>query len=99
MHLILTVAIGFLAGLVARWITPGCGPSGFIRTMLLGIAGALAAGFIRTMLLGIAGALAATVLGQLLHWYRPGQSAGFIGAVVGAILLLASHHLTTMRER
>lgn len=83
MHLILTVAIGFLAGLVARWITPGCGPSGFIRTMLL----------------GIAGALAATVLGQLLHWYRPGQSAGFIGAVVGAILLLASHHLTTMRER
>lgn len=82
MHLILNVLIGFLAGLVARWITPGCGPSGFIRTTLV----------------GIAGALAATFLGQLLRWYQPGQSAGFIGAVGGAVILLTGYHLMR-RER
>ncbi len=82
MHLIVTIVIGFLVGLVARWITPGRGPSGFILTTLL----------------GIAGALAATFLGQLLRWYQPGQSAGFIGAVVGAVILLAGYHLTR-RER
>lgn len=82
MHLLFTIVIGFLAGLVARWITPGHGPSGFILTTLL----------------GIAGALAATFLGQLLRWYQPGQSAGFIGAVVGAIFLLTGYHLM-MRER
>ena len=82
MHLVLTIVIGFLAGLVARWITPGRGPSGFILTALL----------------GIAGALAATFLGQLLRWYRPDQSAGFIGAVVGAVVLLTGYHLM-MRER
>ncbi|WP_296224819.1 GlsB/YeaQ/YmgE family stress response membrane protein [Ralstonia sp. UBA689] len=82
MHLIFAVLIGFLAGLVARWITPGRGPSGFILTTLL----------------GIAGALAATFLGQLLRWYQPGQSAGFIGAVVGAVILLTSYHLMR-RER
>ncbi|MFP4595519.1 GlsB/YeaQ/YmgE family stress response membrane protein, partial [Ralstonia sp.] len=43
--------------------------------------------------LGIAGALAATFLGQLLHLYQPGQSAGFIGAVIGAIILLMGYHL------
>lgn len=82
MHLIFTILIGFLAGLVARWITPGRGPSGFILTTLL----------------GIAGALAATLLGQLLRWYQPGQSSGFIGAVVGAVILLTGYHLM-MRER
>ncbi|WP_059411428.1 GlsB/YeaQ/YmgE family stress response membrane protein [Cupriavidus basilensis] len=77
MHLIWTILIGFVAGLVARAITPGSGPSGFFLTAAL----------------GIAGALAATFLGQLLHWYRPGQSAGFIGAVVGAVILLLGYHL------
>lgn len=77
MHLIWTILIGFVAGLVARAITPGSGPSGFFLTAAL----------------GIAGALAATFLGQFLHWYRPGQSAGFIGAVVGAVILLLGYHL------
>jgi uncharacterized membrane protein YeaQ/YmgE (transglycosylase-associated protein family) len=77
MHILVTIIIGFLAGLVARWITPGSGPSGFILTTVL----------------GIAGALAATFLGQLLHLYLPGQSAGFIGAVIGAINLLMGYHL------
>jgi len=77
MHILVTIIIGFLAGLVARWITPGSGPSGFILTTVL----------------GIAGALAATFLGQLLHLYQPGLSAGFIGAVIGAIILLMGYHL------
>ncbi|WP_420991541.1 GlsB/YeaQ/YmgE family stress response membrane protein [Cupriavidus sp. 30B13] len=81
MHLIWTILIGFVAGLVARAITPGSGPSGFFLTAAL----------------GIAGALAATFLGQLLHWYRPGQSAGFIGAVVGAVILLVAYHLVARK--
>lgn len=81
MHLIWIILIGFLAGLVARMLTPGRGPSGFFLT----------AG------LGIVGALAATFLGQALGWYRQGQSAGFIGAVLGAVILLALYHLATRR--
>jgi len=78
MHLLcITILIGFLTGLVARWVTPGRGLSGFLLTMMV----------------GIAGALAATFLGELLRWYEPGQSAGFVGSVVGAILLLTGHHL------
>ncbi len=76
MHILITILIGFFAGLVARWITPGSGPTGFILTTVL----------------GIAGALAATFLGQLLHLYQPGQSAGFIGAVIGAVVLLVAYH-------
>ncbi|EHP40970.1 transmembrane protein [Cupriavidus basilensis OR16] len=81
MHLIWVILIGFLAGLVARMLTPGRSPSGFFLT----------AG------LGIVGSLAATFLGQALGWYRPGQSAGFVGAVLGAVILLALYHLATRR--
>ena len=81
MHLIWIILIGCLAGLVARMLTPGRGPSGFFLT----------AG------LGIVGSLAATFLGQALGWYRQGQSAGFIGAVLGAVILLALYHLATRR--
>nr|WP_311529428.1 GlsB/YeaQ/YmgE family stress response membrane protein [uncultured Ralstonia sp.] len=80
--LFITILIGFLVGLVARWITPGRGPSGFLLTIMVGIAGALAAAF----------------LGQLLRWYEPGQSAGFVGSVAGAVILLAGYHLMA-RER
>ena len=66
------IIIGGLAGLVAKMLTPGRDPGGFIITVLL----------------GIAGAIVATFLGQALGWYRPGQSAGFIGAVVGAVIIL-----------
>ncbi len=82
MHLIWTILIGFVAGLVSRAITPGNGPSGFFLTAAL----------------GIGGALAATFLGQALHWYRPGQSAGFIGAVVGAVILLLAYHLISKKS-
>jgi uncharacterized membrane protein YeaQ/YmgE (transglycosylase-associated protein family) len=47
------------------------------------------AGFILTTVLGIVGAFAATYLGQAIGWYRAGESAGFIGAIVGAIIVLA----------
>lgn len=73
MNILYIVVIGFLAGLVAKFILPGPNePSGFILTTVL----------------GIVGAFVATYLGQALHWYQPGQSAGFIGAVIGAVLVL-----------
>ena len=73
MSIIGAIANGILAGLIARWLTPG-------RTELRG--------FILTTLLGIVGALFATFLGQQIGWYAPGEKTGFIGAVIGAILIL-----------
>lgn len=67
-----TIIIGFLAGLVARWLKPGDDSMGFLLTTGL----------------GIAGAFAATFLGRALGLYGAGQAAGFLGAVVGAVLLL-----------
>ena len=81
MHLIWTILIGFVAGLVAKMITPGSGPGGFFLTAAL----------------GIGGSLAATYIGQFLGWYQQGQSAGFIGAIVGAIVLLGVYHLVTRK--
>lgn len=73
MSLIWTIIIGFVAGLLARIVTPGRnGPSGFILTTLL----------------GILGAFVATWLGQKLGWYDPGESAGLIGAALGAVVVL-----------
>jgi uncharacterized membrane protein YeaQ/YmgE (transglycosylase-associated protein family) len=72
-----TLIIGLLAGLVARFLMPGRD----------------AAGFIVTMVLGVAGAFLATWLGRELGWYREGQTAGFIGAVVGAIIILVLYRL------
>ena len=73
MGIIWTIIVGFLAGLVAKFLHPGRDPSGFIVTTLL----------------GIVGAVVATYLGQAVGWYRAGEGAGFIGAVVGAIIVLA----------
>jgi uncharacterized membrane protein YeaQ/YmgE (transglycosylase-associated protein family) len=74
MSIIWTIIIGFVAGVVAKFLHPGSSnePSGFIWTTVL----------------GIVGALAATYAGQAIGWYKAGESAGFIGAVVGAIILL-----------
>lgn len=73
MGIIWTILIGFVAGVIAKFITPGDNePSGFILTTLL----------------GVIGAFVATYLGQSLGWYAPGQGAGLIGAAVGAILVL-----------
>lgn len=75
------IVIGLIAGLIARAITPGRDPSGCIITIAIGIGGALLAGF----------------LGQQLDWYRPGQGAGFLAAIVGAILLLIVYRLIARR--
>jgi uncharacterized membrane protein YeaQ/YmgE (transglycosylase-associated protein family) len=73
MSIIWTIIIGFVAGVIAKFIMPGDNePSGFILTAVL----------------GIVGAFVATFLGQALGWYGPGQGAGLIGAVVGAIVVL-----------
>ncbi len=73
MHIIWTIIIGFVAGVIAKLIHPGPNePSGFILTTLL----------------GIVGAVVATYLGQAIGWYRAGEGAGLIGAVVGALLVL-----------
>ena len=77
MHIIWTIIIGLLAGLVAKFVLPGKDHGGFIVTTLI----------------GIAGALIATYLGQAIGWYQAGQSAGFIGAVVGSIILLLLYRL------
>jgi len=73
MHLLWTILIGFVAGAVAKFFMPGKDGGGFILTTLL----------------GIAGAVVATYLGRFIGWYEEGQAAGFIAAVVGAVLLLA----------
>ncbi|HWU69119.1 MAG TPA: GlsB/YeaQ/YmgE family stress response membrane protein [Stenotrophobium sp.] len=67
-----TLLIGFVVGLLAKWLHPGKENMGFILTVLL----------------GIGGSFLATYAGQALGFYQPGQGAGFIGAVVGAIILL-----------
>jgi uncharacterized membrane protein YeaQ/YmgE (transglycosylase-associated protein family) len=73
MHILWTILIGFLAGLVARVLSPAPNnPRGFILTCVL----------------GIVGAFIATFLGQRVGLYRPGQEAGFIGAIVGAVIVL-----------
>ena len=74
MHIIWLIIIGFIAGVIAKFLHPGSSnePSGFILTTLL----------------GIAGSFVATYLGQALGWYQAGEGAGFIGAVVGAIIVL-----------
>lgn len=69
--------VGFVAGIVARLIMPGPNnPTGFILTIIL----------------GVAGAFLATFIGQTIGWYRADQGAGFIGATVGALVVLFIYH-------
>ena len=74
MGIIWTIVVGFIAGVIAKFIMPGSSnePSGFLLTTILGIVGAFVASY----------------LGQALGWYAPGQGAGLIGAIVGAIIVL-----------
>jgi uncharacterized membrane protein YeaQ/YmgE (transglycosylase-associated protein family) len=77
MSIIWTIIIGFIVGLLAKMLTPGRDPSGFFITAAI----------------GIAGSLLATYGGQALGLYRAGEPAGFIGSLIGAIILLAIYHV------
>jgi uncharacterized membrane protein YeaQ/YmgE (transglycosylase-associated protein family) len=82
MGILWTLVIGLIAGIVAKLLMPGKDPGGFIITILL----------------GIAGAFVATYLGQAIGWYEAGQQAGFIGAVVGAVLILIIYRMVRRRS-
>jgi len=83
MGIIWTIIIGFVAGVIAKFLSPGSNePSGFILTTIL----------------GIVGAFVATYLGQALGWYRPGEGAGLIGAVIGAVLVLMIWSMMSRRN-
>jgi uncharacterized membrane protein YeaQ/YmgE (transglycosylase-associated protein family) len=84
MSILWTIIIGFIAGVIAKFAMPGNNePSGFILTTVL----------------GIVGAFVATYLGQSIGWYRAGEGAGFLGAVVGAIIVLFVYGLFAGRQR
>ncbi len=77
MSILWIILIGFVAGIIARLLAPGPNnPSGFILTVVL----------------GIAGAFLATLIGQTVGWYRPDQGAGLIAATIGALLVLFIWH-------
>lgn len=82
MSIIVTIVIGLIVGLVARLLKPGNDPLGWIMTIVLGIAGAFLASY----------------AGTAMGWYRPGQTAGFLASVVGAVILLVIYSLATRRR-
>ena len=75
------IIIGGVAGALAKLIMPGKDPGGCIVTILLGIAGALVAGF----------------LGRAIGWYEPGEGAGFLAAIIGAIVILFIYRMAVRR--
>ena len=81
--LITIILIGFVVGVLARFVKPGNDGMGLILTAVL----------------GICGAVLATWFGQALHWYAPGQPAGFLGSVLGAIVILVVVSLFRRRRR
>jgi uncharacterized membrane protein YeaQ/YmgE (transglycosylase-associated protein family) len=82
MHLLWTILIGFLAGALAKFVMPGKDPGGIIITTLL----------------GIGGAIVSTYIGQFIGWYQEGETAGFVAATVGAIILLAVYRAFRKRS-
>ena len=84
MSILWTIIIGFIVGVIAKFIMPGNSyePKGFILTTIL----------------GVVGAFVATYLGQAVGWYKVGESAGFIGGVVGAIILLVIYGFFAGRQ-
>jgi uncharacterized membrane protein YeaQ/YmgE (transglycosylase-associated protein family) len=81
LNILYIIIIGFLAGVVAKFIMPGKDPGGFIITTVL----------------GVVGALLATFLGRLVGWYKEGETGGFIAAVVGAIIILFVYRIIKKR--
>ena len=81
--MISAIIIGLIVGALAKLIMPGKDPGGIIVTILLGIAGSMLASF----------------LGRMLGWYRPGQGAGFVASLLGALLLLFIYRMMVGRRR
>ena len=79
MSIIWTILIGFVIGVVAKFLMPGRDPAGFIITVLIGIAGSFIASY----------------LGGALGWYRVGEPAGFLASVIGAMLLLFGYRMVS----
>lgn len=79
MGIIWTIIIGLIVGIVAKFLMPGRDPGGFVITALI----------------GIVGSVIATYLGRALGFYQVGESAGFIAAVLGAIILLFIYRMVT----
>ena len=77
LHILWIIIIGLVAGAVAKLIMPGKDPGGLLITIVL----------------GVAGSLLATFLGRLVGWYKPGESGGFIAAIIGAVILLLIYRL------
>lgn len=82
MSILWTIIIGLIAGALARLIVPGTEPGGFIVSIIL----------------GVVGALVFTFLGKAVGWNEPGESAGLIGATLGAILVLVAYHFIKRRS-
>ena len=83
MSIIWAIVIGFIVGLIAKFLMPGRDPGGFFITALL----------------GIVGAVLATFLGQALGLYAAGQAAGFIASVIGAMIVLFLYNMIRGRRR
>ncbi|WP_415302048.1 GlsB/YeaQ/YmgE family stress response membrane protein [Alcaligenes sp. SJTW-7] len=81
MGIISMIVVGFIVGLLARAIMPGDQKMGWIMTTILGIVGAFVAGY----------------LGQAMGWYVPGEGAGWIGSIVGAIIVLFIYGLVSKK--
>ena len=82
MYIIVTILIGLVVGIVAKFLMPGRDPGGFVITTVIGIAGAFVARFI----------------GDRLGWYGPQDGVGFIASVLGAMLLLFIYRLIAGRK-
>ena len=82
MSIIWTILIGFIVGIVAKFLMPGRDPAGFFITAII----------------GIVGSSVATYLGRFLGFYQVGESAGFIAGVIGAIILLFVYRMVTGRK-
>lgn len=81
-HVIGWIVFGLIVGIVAKFLTPGRDPGGFVITAIIGIVGAVLAGWI----------------GRAVGWYGPNDSAGFLMSVVGAVILLAIYHAVVGRR-
>jgi uncharacterized membrane protein YeaQ/YmgE (transglycosylase-associated protein family) len=82
MHLLWALIIGLVIGALAKLVMPGKDPGGIIITSVL----------------GIAGAIVASLIGQAAGWYAPGESAGLVASIIGAVLILAGYRAIVGRR-